>query len=251
MPRSRGAQGRLPYRGPAPPGRVLFYAIRRSGRPDQWLHPVRLAHQHTHREGGGGPPPLIRTSATCAMGWMGSGAGTSVKSLLPPCTDHGIPCQEVCFSIIRALTTAFLHFPQGIHRFAREIREFHIFPQNSRDFHSFSGIFTIHYFCPKPYPRGSGARKQPQQRLSNVGLLRIGWGSAVLDRLAASQIRRILGQATPTHTWEGGGPPHPSNQNLRNLRNEHTRLMGRLDRWGRGARRGCSDRSERPERLIA
>ena len=63
-------------------------------------------------------------------------------------------------------------------------------------------------FGPKPYSRGSGARKQPQQRLSNVGLLPIGWGSAVLDRLAASQMRRIPGQATPTHTW-GGRPPPP------------------------------------------
>ena len=76
---------------------------------------------------GGSPPPLIRTFATCAMGWMGSGAGTSVKSLLPPCTDHGKPCQEACFSMIGAFPTSFLHFPQGIHRFAREIREFHIF----------------------------------------------------------------------------------------------------------------------------
>ena len=121
-------------------GRVVFYDIQRSWRPDQWLHPVRLAHHHTHR--GGSPPPLIRTFATCAMGWMGSGAGTSVKSLLPPCTDHGIPCQEVCFSMIRAFPAAFLHFPQGIHRLGNgNPRISQIFTDSPR----FSWIFRIFY----------------------------------------------------------------------------------------------------------
>ena len=65
------------------------------------------------------------------------------------------------------------------------LKESRGFPQksgNSRDFRTFSskfpgfsGISQVTIFGLKPYPRGSGAWKQPQQSIFKVGLHRIPW----------------------------------------------------------------------------
>ena len=65
------------------------------------------------------------------------------------------------------------------------LKEFQVFPQksgNSRDFRTFSFEFPgfseisqITIFGLKPYPRGSGAWKQPQRSISKAGLHRIPW----------------------------------------------------------------------------
>ena len=65
------------------------------------------------------------------------------------------------------------------------LKEFQVFPQksgNSRDFRTFSFEFPgfseisqITIFGMKPYPRGSGAWKQPQRSISKAGLHRIPW----------------------------------------------------------------------------
>ena len=116
--------------------------------------------------------------------------------------------------MISAILTVLLRF---VKEFSRNPRVSRKKSGNSRDFRTFSFEFPgfseisqITIFGLKPYPRGSGAWKQPQRSISKAGLHRIPWflwaGSLPDVEIPwpspASQVVRPPPPSPPTH-------PHP------------------------------------------
>ncbi len=127
------------------------------------------------------------------------------KSLTLPWPDCRIPCQEMCFSVIGAIPTV-------LPRFSKEfLRDLGVsckntgIPMISMDFLEIFGFLQVTIFGLKTHPRGSGARKQPQQSISKVGLHRVRQAWWPGHGLAASQMSAFPGPAQATQT-----PPPPS-----------------------------------------